>query len=311
MAIRDTSGLPRSRSARFEAYLRTGRRVAATKAIEVKFNPWHDPEDGRFTFANGGRHFPGSSPRQSDNQSQYSPKNPRNHSTYVVRRGDTLSRIAAARKGLRISDLAELNGISATETLRPGQRLIVPNQAYLDAGRRAKNNFVNLAFYMDTHGGRLPPNPARAPTIGEQLDSDWRRVAKNGYEFSIDIIDRPRRIRGVLSVAVTTERSRRNQAQAGGSERRSTDDGGHFIAARFNGPRDRFNHFAQNANFNRGAYRAIEENWSREIKAGRRVFVDIVPQYSGASTRPHTIIVTWYVDGQRSRRRLPNEKKGH
>lgn len=43
-----------TRSARrraFETYLRTGRRVDDT--LETKFNPWHDPADGRFTFGPG------------------------------------------------------------------------------------------------------------------------------------------------------------------------------------------------------------------------------------------------------------------
>lgn len=40
----------------FEIYLRTGRIVSAP---EAKFNPWHDIEDGRFTFRNSGRHWGG------------------------------------------------------------------------------------------------------------------------------------------------------------------------------------------------------------------------------------------------------------
>ncbi len=310
MTIRMNSGRHGTLLSEFETYLRTGRRVAAKQATEVKFNPWHDPEDGRFTFANGGRRFPGSASRDSAVPGQFSPKHPRNHSTYVVRKGDSLSRVAAARKGLRVSDLAELNGIPVTATLRPGQRLMVPNQAYLDAGRQAKNNFVNLAHYMDTHGGQLPPNPTRAPKVADQLNSEWRRVSKNGYEFRIDLLDRPRRISGELSLAVSTERSRRSQAQAGGSDRRASDDGGHFIAARFNGPRDRFNHFAQNANFNRGAYRAIEDGWARDIRAGRRVFADIIPRYEDASIRPSSLTVIWYVDGERQQQQFPNERKG-
>jgi hypothetical protein len=211
---------------------------------------------------------------------------------------------------LRVSDLAELNGIPDNAILRPGQRLIVPHQAYLDAGRRAKNNFVNLAVYADSNAGQLPPNSARAPTVTEQLDSPQRRVSKNGYDFKIDMIERLRRISGGLSLAVTTERSRRNQATAGGSERRATDDGGHFIAARFNGPRDRFNHFAQNASFNRGDYRALEDRWARHLRASERVFVDIVPQYEGGSTRPSSLTVVWYVNGERHQHKFPNEPKG-
>jgi hypothetical protein len=39
----------------FEHYLRTGRRIE-TGAVERKFNPYHDPRNGRFTFAPGGPH---------------------------------------------------------------------------------------------------------------------------------------------------------------------------------------------------------------------------------------------------------------
>jgi hypothetical protein len=43
----------------FEFYLRTGRRIEAEARLQpsFKFNPWHDPDDGRFTFRNGGRYY--------------------------------------------------------------------------------------------------------------------------------------------------------------------------------------------------------------------------------------------------------------
>ena len=43
----------RSRDTAFSIYLRTGQRVAVGP-IELKFNPYHDPRNGRFTFAPGG-----------------------------------------------------------------------------------------------------------------------------------------------------------------------------------------------------------------------------------------------------------------
>jgi hypothetical protein len=45
-----------SERAAFSLYLRTGHRLTAAE-IEVKFNPWHDEENGRFTFAGQGRYF--------------------------------------------------------------------------------------------------------------------------------------------------------------------------------------------------------------------------------------------------------------
>lgn len=43
----------------FSHWLRTGRlpQVRSDDGVELKFNPWHDPDDGRFTFAGSGNHF--------------------------------------------------------------------------------------------------------------------------------------------------------------------------------------------------------------------------------------------------------------
>lgn len=327
----DQGGRPDSRSAQrvaFEIYLRTGRRIAADE-IETKFNPWHDSLTGQFTFVGRGRYFGrgsrtdgkrtgggGRAGSASGNQSappspERDPKNPLNHSVYTVQKGDTLTSVAAQRRGLRVSDLAWLNDLPADQKLRVGQKLKLPHQEYLEARRDEKNKILALAYYLETHNGVLPHDPANPPSLSSQvLDSDWRRVNRNGYAFWIDPIGRPRRIKGELTDGLSA-RSRRNQARAGGSDRRRPgDDGGHYIAVRFNGPIDAFNHFAQDSGFNRGSYRAIEDSWARDKKAGRRVWVDIKPHYEGFSERPASLSVTWYVDGKRFERDLPNEKKG-
>lgn len=43
----------------FGWWLRTGRLMPARQpdGVELKFNPWHDPDDGRFTSRGAGRHF--------------------------------------------------------------------------------------------------------------------------------------------------------------------------------------------------------------------------------------------------------------
>jgi len=43
----------------FEYFLRTGRARPFEEQTEHKFNPWHDPEDGRFTFVGQGRYYGG------------------------------------------------------------------------------------------------------------------------------------------------------------------------------------------------------------------------------------------------------------
>ena len=113
----------------FERYVRTGIRSSAqSRSIEVKFNPWHDPANGRFTFSGQGRYSGAGSTTSADaprNQRQsranatgdpdygrFDPRDPRNRTIYVVKPGDSLTKIAQLRKGLTIDDLAWLNGFS-------------------------------------------------------------------------------------------------------------------------------------------------------------------------------------------------------
>ncbi len=111
---------------------------------------------------------------------------------------------------------------------------------------------------------------------------------------------------GTLTLNPDQARSRSAQAAAGGTDRHSTDDGGHYVAVRFDGPTDSFNHFAQNANFNRGGYRMLESQWAKDAKQGNAVWVRIVPGYVGSSQRPRTIDVSFSVNGHTSEREFTN-----
>ncbi|UZK68768.1 hypothetical protein OKW76_12060 [Sphingomonas sp. S1-29] len=55
----------------FSHWLRTGRMpaVRGPDGIELKFNPWHDPADGRFTFAGAGRYYGAGGTSPSNRQS--------------------------------------------------------------------------------------------------------------------------------------------------------------------------------------------------------------------------------------------------
>lgn len=66
----------------------------------------------------------------------------------------------------------------------------------------------------------------------------------------------------------------------------------------------------KDANFNRGAYRAMEADWAKAVGSGKRVFVDIVPYYRGTSMRPYKLRVISTVDGKRAIRNFPNERAG-
>lgn len=132
---------------------------------------------------------------------------------------------------------------------------------------------------------------------------------RNGYEYLIDANQRTRRVSGTLTLNGEQRRSRTAQAQAGGHDRRSSDDGGHYIARRFNGPTEAFNHFAQDSSFNRGRYRALEQQWARAKRAGKSVSVKIVPVYEGQSRRPSAINIWFWIDGDQRSLKFPNERQ--
>lgn len=298
----------------FRAFLRTGSR------IEVKFNPYHDPRDGRFTFAPGSiggftgghsssRHAPKTDADAARRRAD--PADPRNHELYSVKSGNTLIKIAGLRKGLRASDLAWLNGMPVEARLRIGQTIKLPHQSFLDAGRDAKNKFLALSYYLDKHDGQLPPDPAHPPSLEDQIvgPATWRRTTKNGYTFAIDPLERTRQVVGRIASNANQGRSKTSQAKAGGSDRLPADHGGHYIARRFNGPTDPFNHFAQDRSFNIGEYRKLENEWAKADREGKTVRVRITPLFEGASKRPYQITVEYDVDKKYRHVGFPNASK--
>lgn len=235
----------------FPIWLRTGTLLSYPNSnrVECKFNPWHDPENGRFTFSGTGRYHGG---------------------------GGSFGGGGATGTWTR----SEPKNISITQKRR--------SPAIVPVGQSSGNG-----------SARPAPSASEAP---------FRAVTRNGYTYHIDSRERTRRVSGVLTVADVPIRSRASQRQAGGTERRARDDGGHYIASRFNGPTEAFNHFAQDANFNRGGYRVLEDEWARDKRAGRAVAVKIVPRFDGTSVRPSVIDVWWTVDGEGKSLKFPNER---
>ena len=116
----------------FSHYLRTGRRLPKdifieSQDIELKFNPYHDPRNGQFTFAPGGaRTGTGTGTRPALGQGR--PHPPAKPGPYTVRSGDTLSHIAR-RHGVRTDTLARANNIKNPDHIQAGQRLHIPKDA--------------------------------------------------------------------------------------------------------------------------------------------------------------------------------------
>jgi LysM repeat protein len=329
----------------FAVFLRTGLRFRHQEGadVEVKFNPWHDPDDGRFTFAGQGDFYPGgggargrggfrrgvggegrdkptAAPRTErvdvrghiDDakiaQDRYagSLDNPENYTVYRVRRGDTLTKIARERISLGADELARLNRLKPNAKLQVGQQIRLPAQRALDRAHDEQAVFRGLSRYLDKHDGRLPPGLGR---IDDQLAAERIVSVKNSYPFVEDGLERTRLAEGELQ-RDRSKPSKTNQRAAGGADRRPTDEGGHYIARRFNGPSNRVNLFAQDRNFNRGSYRVLEDKLAGYQDQGKRVYVRIIPHYRGISQRPYAIHYRWQVDGRWDRKWFFNEKEG-
>ncbi|WP_174297543.1 DNA/RNA non-specific endonuclease [Sphingomonas bacterium] len=302
----------------FGHWRRTGRLILADPrwgAREVKFNPHHDPKDGRFTFGEGGSAGMSRPPKTSTRQTgredpriaaddrarkarvwANSVQNPENQEIYTVQKGDTLTKIAAMRTDLTPSDLEWLNGLSGDQ-IRAGGTLKIPSQASLDASRQAVRDGTAYMMYMGAHGGNLPPI-GQHPTIGQEMFGPGTHVeTRNGYDYTIDPAGNTRLIDGTITRGKNQGRDRKVQAAAGLPDRLPTDQGGHYIARRFNGPTDAFNHFAQDENFNKSSYAKLEHEWDRLDRQGKRVHVTIIPEYSSPSRRPYRLEVTYTVGG--------------
>ena len=177
------------------------------------------------------------------------------------------------------------------------------NDANLANGLYTQQTFDDLrtlAPYAVTIAGVLLPG-------GRALS----RIHANGYRFEFDDLGRVGEASGQLRLNLSQTRNGRAQLAAGGADRLTSDQGGHFIGRRFDGPTTDFNHFAQDGNFNMGAYRALEDQWARALEQGSTVHVRITPTYSGSSLRPASIMVTYQVNSQPSvTRRFTNQRGG-
>jgi hypothetical protein len=283
---------PSDRRSAFSIWLRTGRWPCATgdaEQIERKYNHWHDPADGRFTFSGMGRHdgswsagdfSGGGGGRFGGGGAGGAWQKPAPHAPVLKRPSPkTPPRRPATPKRAAIP-----SGIIKPDAVRPKK---VPPAARVAAS-------PGKARAADPHGASTP----------------YRRIVRNGYEFHLDRNEQVRLVRGELYLSPTRLRSRNAQRRAGGTDRQPRDDGGHYIAPRFGGPTDAFNHFAHDSNINRGAYRVIEDQWAKALRQGKHVFVIIRPQYNSNTSRPSGIEVWYSIDGNQKTILLKNERGG-
>jgi len=338
----------------FSVWLRTGWLPSprGRGGLELKFNPWHDPEIGRFTFAGQGRYYgrggrsqDGVDDRAAGRRVQYvdDPDKPPIRSVaeagawrakeLALHGGDPeYSEAVEARYRLYLAALSQIKRAapaskqaSASPKDRIGSNLPQTSEIFTGGGGSfgaggATGRWVPSTervktplFEEDITGKPAAPRQNTAvtsilPESGRASEDETRRkVSRNGYLFEIDALDRMRRVTGQLRLNQEQKRDKKVQLNAGGGDRRTSDQGGHYIARRFDGPTDAFNHFAQDANFSRSSYLALENRWAKAMQSGSNVRVAIVPVFDGQSERPTSLNVRFWISGSSEFLDLPNE----
>lgn len=154
----------------------------------------------------------------------------------------------------------------------------------------------------DVEDGTKVGNAGERAEEAGRKSGTGRTEVRNGYTYTLDEQGRTTHVEGDLVSNPQQGRNAAAQRQAGGPDRLATDEGGHIVARRFDGPLDALNHFAQDANFNRGAYKSLENELQRTLDKGSSVHIDVKAHYPGGSLRPNSIDVTYTIDG------IPYEK---
>lgn len=328
----------------FSIWLRTGRlpRETGADGVEFKFNPWHDPENGRFTFVGTGHYYGRGNGGQAEKRGRVVPQGrpapaPKPQGPPAGRSGGGQRSPAGRDKpstwgggGFTGGGGGDFGGGGATgdgdwggETKKPqGRRgsaglqrtpprvVAQPPRAGIGPQRRSPRVDVQRPRTVASPQQSTRRVQVRRATAGHGPRSGsegWRTVERNGYRYEIDDQNRTRRISGEITLNSDQGRSRSAQLGAGGSDRRKNDHGGHYIARRFNGPKEAFNHFAQDGSFNRSDYSKLENEWEREKRLQKQVRVKIEPEFEGGSRRPSALNIWFWVDGEKRSKRFQNE----
>ena len=110
----------------------------------------------------------------------------------------------------------------------------------------------------------------------------------------------------------TPENPRDNKAQqeAGGEDRKPTDQGGHIVGRDLNGDGGIGNLLAMDAKINQSDYKRMENDIKDALDEGKDVTMHTDVTYKGDSERPDIITVTITADGEKAVYKFDNNLDG-
>lgn len=167
----------------FELYLRTGTRPrsgAAPHPVERKFNPYHDPDNGQFTFAPGGRRS-GTSRQGSSSDSD--------PSQIAIPGGNSTLAFARYRPNPR----ARIGGNRGPRPYDP----MTLDQAFPGLSTAPGSSIIGLADYaLDITG---PANRLTAELATAEVKSLLQQIRKVDPEFQFESLETPTRFEGQIN----------------------------------------------------------------------------------------------------------------
>ncbi len=132
---------------------------------------------------------------------------------------------------------------------------------------------------------------------------------RNGSKYYLD--DKGRIIKCEAKPQYTEDgiRNIKDQIEAGGSERRNDDDGGHIVGRVLGGPEGIENLVPMRRTINRGDYKKMENEILRGLKEEKEVKLEVQLQYKEDSNRPSKITANYKIEDKAVQVQFENEPK--
>ena len=137
-----------------------------------------------------------------------------------------------------------------------------------------------------------------------ELLSDIKYEAE-GYHYQTDGKGRIIKAEGTLRLE-NGVRDENAQRRAGGEDRLPGDQGGHLIGRQFGGSGGLDNLAAMKGELNQGEYKKLEMDLRKALENGHDVDVKVTSRFQGDSKRPSAFVVTYSIDGERTKKVFNN-----
>lgn len=187
----------------------------------------------------------------------------------------------------------------------------VPKSALDALPKSARDTLLKMKDKLDDLGGAGVRTADTAPAAVRVTERS-ATVGANEVRWSVDGAGRPTRAEATLTEVQPAHTKRSSAETSAQDEVRgrgiADDDAGHIIGHRFMPDQGTVNMFPQNLNFNRGAYKTMENEWAGWIDAGGTVKARVELK-GGTADRPDKVVVQYEVFNDAGKRVYKNAEE--